>query len=955
MGKRSALKAGELLAFPGLACHIESEIGRGSNAIVYQGWYEDQYHAGQRHDVLIKELFPLALNGAIYRDDEGRIAKTSEAELIYAMHRQSFEAGNAAHLALVQRRPDEVGANLNTFELNNTLYTVLGFSGGRTLEAEMKKPAQQLRVLAERMLKLLDSLEVFHESGLLHLDIAPDNVLLIGTGQRERVLLIDYNSCLRMKDVAVGRKVTPSIKPGYTAPEIRGRALSAISPASDIYSVTAVFFRMLTGRTLTAFEMSRPAPPEIAKSPCMRDVPGTVCSWVQHILRRGLAALPSRRYPDVAAMRVDLQELLDRIDGVGITHWALWETGWRNVDQKIRNNPSLSFIQDERSLYPANIEDEAESMSMKAWLKGLLTGERESALLVAGGGMGKTTALLQAAFSQPRKYAPDRSAMAYISLYGWQEGDRDFVLNRVLETLRFKAETHSYDDARKTLLELLKLPLTERGVPVLLLLLDGLNEITGNRKPLTDEILRLSQMRGVRILAASRVDEESLSFRKLRLTPLQESDLRAALSGAGLLMPEAEKMRDLLRVPLMLSIFILSSKAEEKQLGVRTQDELMLAYFSALRAKEMADQPENDEARWQVEAATDLVLPAMARELRKRQRALDDREQLPTVERCYRLLGARLLRRAFPCWIGRSTAIRGDAANAEAWYGRIVHDILWKRLGLLLRDDQGRYQVSHQVIEDYLLEIDGKNRRRIQRLQWIQWGLICAAVVASVALAILIWPRPNPYDEEMAEEVFNEAMDAFDAAGEQVEDMNKLLKFATEPPEDYAQQLEDYAQIYDPEMYQADDALTLLTDMLATGDVMPWSGKPMYELGCEQLLKFPYRLYKKNAKLVGELASVTTGDGAGETPSLNLKEWEDEVEDCSRAVAILHQCVIQPHEVGKYAPDNDTTKGGIDLALSMPLVNREIEAIQDLSMEELVEQLNEINQKWEALAAELAQ
>ena len=42
MDYRKALTAGNVLDFPGMSCTIETEIGRGSNAIVYRGSYPDR-------------------------------------------------------------------------------------------------------------------------------------------------------------------------------------------------------------------------------------------------------------------------------------------------------------------------------------------------------------------------------------------------------------------------------------------------------------------------------------------------------------------------------------------------------------------------------------------------------------------------------------------------------------------------------------------------------------------------------------------------------------------------------------------------------------------------------------------------------------------------------------------------------------------------------------------------
>lgn len=55
MDVRTALLPGTLLPFPGMTCTVEHEVGRGSNAIVYEGYYLDQT-SRQRHRVLVKEL-----------------------------------------------------------------------------------------------------------------------------------------------------------------------------------------------------------------------------------------------------------------------------------------------------------------------------------------------------------------------------------------------------------------------------------------------------------------------------------------------------------------------------------------------------------------------------------------------------------------------------------------------------------------------------------------------------------------------------------------------------------------------------------------------------------------------------------------------------------------------------------------------------------------------------------
>lgn len=903
MDMRTALLPDEILAFPGLKCHIISEIGRGSNALVYRAWYADHHHADEHHEVLIKELFPVHPNGGIYRAADRSIVCTPEGEETYTLHRESFEAGNSVHLALLKKQPDGVGANLNTYVSNGTLYTVLGFNGGRSLSEELTGPAISLRPLVERMIKLLNELEGFHENGLLHLDIAPDNIMLLGKGNRERMMLIDFNSCQYI-EAAVDSASVFSAKPGYTAPEILIRRYDRIGPWTDLYSVAAILYRAITGQELTTSQMLRRQPPDVGDCPCMIDMPDSVHSLMQAILRKGLHELARKRYASVREMRDDLSELLDRIDGVGITHSALWEAGRRNVMRTVLGNPSMTFIRDVDRLYPSNAKLEGEVAPVGEQLNRLMA-RGENALLIAGGGMGKTTAMLRSALECTKSYSGNRPAVAYLSLYGWQPGERNYILNRVLETLRFKPETRSFEDARKALLELLDRPLsTSQGQrPVLLLMLDGLNETIPERQPLIEEIMRLSDMQSVGIVVATRTDESALPFSRLELAALEESDVDAVLAEAGLLLPESPEMRLLLRTPLMLSIFVQSSLAEEKQLNVRTQDDLMAAYFAALKEKEFSSAPDNAEGRWQVEAALDYVLSSLAGELNRRNRALEDARLLPVVENCWKLFQSRLMRRAFPQWIGHSAAIRGGAKSAEEWYGRIVHELLWKRLGMLIRDEQGRYQIAHQIIEEYLLEIDRENRRRIVRRQRVKRLLIGATallVLCGCAMIARQAAMPKPYAADAAQTVFEYAVDAHEDAVAQVQAIRDALERAKNGLDGFK------LTVKLPKPSDTWSASDKLKQMVQDGKAMPWSGLPIDLDHCEELLTLPGNLQKEYTTYLRTLNYIMENEAEYQRYVVEEgypDKLSELVELDARIADTLYALVCQPHLTGDYAAE----------------------------------------------------
>lgn len=137
MDSRKCLENGANLQFPGMNCTIESLVGKGSNAIVYLASYPDQHQPGLYHLILVKELFPYHPGGAIYRDGRDDICCEADGEDTMRLHRISFVRGNEVHLRMQNSRPGDFDLNINTFSCHRTLYTVMGFSGGRSLEDEL--------------------------------------------------------------------------------------------------------------------------------------------------------------------------------------------------------------------------------------------------------------------------------------------------------------------------------------------------------------------------------------------------------------------------------------------------------------------------------------------------------------------------------------------------------------------------------------------------------------------------------------------------------------------------------------------------------------------------------------------------------------------------------------------------------------------------------------------------
>ncbi len=669
--------------------------------------------------VLIRELFPYDREGGIWRSPDGDIHVESGAGSIYELNRMTFLRGNEVHIRLLEKIPADMDVNINTYEYHNTLYSLVGYTGGRNLNEELDRAQWQdrgaggteLLLHTVRIIKgALDVLQSFHQAGYLHLDISPDNILLIGEGEKERVTLIDYNSVHTMDEIRQKNSVYYSIKEGFTAPEVRMGRFSRIGEWTDLYSLTAVLYVCLTGRKLTPLQMTGNSPVSLdpAEFPFLKECPETVLSLLRRILRRGIEITPRRRYQNAEQMRADISELEDRILGRGITHWALWEAGRARIRRSLSENPALDYLRDEKRIYPLYaMSEEGEKIPLLPGAGsapfhpfGRGGSPHTPILLLGGGGTGKTTTLLRIACGQDRRYTPASAVVYYISLYGYRNKEQNYICDRLLESLKFKPHTDSMESARRELIQLLDRPAGGRT----LLLLDGLNEAAGDTGPLLEEISRFSGLAGLQVILTSRTDPGLAGYRKLTLCRLEQEEVKRILSGEGILPPENMEVFDLLTFPMLLAMYIRTVQSREHQVRPDSRDQLITGYLAAILEKEKRNLPQENSFSMGCEAAVRYLLPEIAGLASQKKHALSGRELRPLVEACFGELSKRTITTVYPDWIGHTADLRFGAKTADEWYGIAVLDLLWKRLGFLVRDEQGNFRILHQMIEDYLAE-----------------------------------------------------------------------------------------------------------------------------------------------------------------------------------------------------------------------------------------------------------
>ncbi len=212
---------------------IERKIGGGGFSCVYLA----TDHHGRA--VAIKEYLP---DGIVKRGDNGSVLPVSDDKLVsfrYGM-KCFFDEGRA--LAGINH-PNIVRV-INFFRANGTVYMVMAYEHGQTLQAVIsarQTPLEQ-NFICFVFIQVLGGLREVHAHRLLHLDIKPANIYLRRDGSP---LLIDFGASRRILGHDL-KHSSPMYTPGFAAPELY-QARDCLGPWTDLYAIGATIYACLAG------------------------------------------------------------------------------------------------------------------------------------------------------------------------------------------------------------------------------------------------------------------------------------------------------------------------------------------------------------------------------------------------------------------------------------------------------------------------------------------------------------------------------------------------------------------------------------------------------------------------------------------------------------------------------------------------------------------------------------
>jgi serine/threonine protein kinase len=253
-------------------CEIKEELAPGGRCRVYRAYNQDD-----GSEVVLKFLPDGFLDDAQFRQQfELEIQTLYLSDLKGVVHLDGLETHEGQPYLLMRYMP------------------------GGSLQDELKQGIYSLADALPILSRLAQALDAAHRRGVLHRNIKPSNILFDENGQAN---LSDFG--LVKRSTALAERMIHSLdgNPAYTSPEqALGRA--DLDERSDIYSLAAVFYEMLTGQPpLPADTPIQQAARHVTDAPpSLRRLRPDIPVAVEQALARAFAKNPQQRYATAAAL-----------------------------------------------------------------------------------------------------------------------------------------------------------------------------------------------------------------------------------------------------------------------------------------------------------------------------------------------------------------------------------------------------------------------------------------------------------------------------------------------------------------------------------------------------------------------------------------------------------------------------------------------------------------------------
>jgi len=230
--------------------------------------------------------------GVVYRAHD----KLAEKDVALKLIRADRLSGPAAMRRLISEgitardiRHTNIVAVYDVGEADGQPFVSMEYLKGQSLRDWHREKIRQredvpLRVAARIMAEVLDGLAAAHEAGVIHRDLSPENIMLVGepTEQAAPLKILDFGIARAVGAGLESGTGTGLGKPRYMAPEQVTNPDTA-GPPADLYSLSIVFYELL----VDVLPQGHWQPPSGGRS----DVP----PGIDALIERGLSNRPANR------------------------------------------------------------------------------------------------------------------------------------------------------------------------------------------------------------------------------------------------------------------------------------------------------------------------------------------------------------------------------------------------------------------------------------------------------------------------------------------------------------------------------------------------------------------------------------------------------------------------------------------------------------------------------------